>query len=128
MEKNRTSTSRYRPYYELVNRVLYGVKESTKWIQWIRHKGISEGQKARNITEFFSEDIGEIVKAGNVLNGNSFADNIFSDEIFPKVNPFHFLSGSAFSPLNGTLVVIVKGDGRGDRKVKITEKKLQLKD
>ena len=89
----------------------------------IRHKGISKCQETRGITEFFGEDIGEIVKAGNVLNGNSFSENIFPYKIFPKINPFHFLGGRTFSPLDRTLIVIIEGYSRLDWKVDVTKKK-----
>ena len=56
-----------------------------------------------------------------------FSNNIFSDKVFSEINPFHFLGGSAFGPMNCTLIVVVERNGCADWEGKITEEKFELK-
>jgi hypothetical protein len=61
-----------------------------------------------SVFHLFSEDVGRVDLAGNVLHRKSFILNPFVNRIFPELNVAGALCGHIVGPLNAHLIVVVE--------------------
>jgi hypothetical protein len=82
-------------------------ERSIKKIREATHEGATEATEINTVSHFFSEDVGRICLAGDVLSRNGPVLNLFTDRIFTQFDVSSRLRGHVVGPLNTGFIVIV---------------------
>ncbi len=82
-------------------------ERSIKKIREATHEGVTVVTEMDTVLHFFSEDVGRIHLAGNMLNRNGLVLNSFMDQIFTQFNVPSCLRGHVVGPINTGFIVIV---------------------